>query len=93
MDHDARSFITALGGYRSVATALSKRGTTVHVAMQSGTFPAAWYDALCKLASQADVTPPSKSLFSFLQLCSLSKAGDGAGCNFNSGDRFHERAS
>lgn len=65
---DTRDFITALGGYRSVASHLGKGATTVHTHMQAGKLPAAWYDALCRLAGQKGVAMPSRSLFTFLAL-------------------------
>ena len=68
MYSDSREFITALGGYRSVAVRLDKKPTTVHSHMQSGVFPAAWYDALCELAREASVEEPPRALFSFLDL-------------------------
>ena len=93
MDHDARNFIAALGGYRSVASALSKRGTTVHIAMQAGVFPASWYDALCKLAKASGIDAPERSLFSFLQLAASGDADGGSFDEVNLGDRLHEHAS
>lgn len=63
-----REFIDALGGYRAVASGLKKKHTTVHSHMQAGVLPAAWYDALCRLARDHDKEEPPRSLFSFLQL-------------------------
>jgi len=68
MDTPTRAFILALGGYQAVARSLHKRSTTVHTAMQSGTFPASWYDALCRMAIDASLDEPPRSMFSFLQI-------------------------
>ena len=65
---DTREFIAALGGYRSVAIRLNKKPTTVHSHMQAGSLPAAWYDALCQMAREAQKAEPDRRLFSFLQL-------------------------
>ncbi|MEL6648020.1 MAG: hypothetical protein AAFQ05_09980 [Pseudomonadota bacterium] len=58
----------ALGGYQKVAKSLKKKPQTVHTAMQSGVFPAAWYAAFCELADKASLDQPPRSLFSFLDL-------------------------
>jgi hypothetical protein len=63
-----REFIHALGGYRAVAAELTKKHTTVHSHMQAGVLPAAWYDALCKLARDGGKEEPQRALFSFLQV-------------------------
>jgi hypothetical protein len=63
-----REFIDALGGYRVVAAELTKKHTTVHSHMQAGVLPAAWYDALCKLACHGGKEEPQRGLFSFLQV-------------------------
>lgn len=63
-----RELVEALGGYRSVASRLGKKPTTVHTQMQSGAFPAAWYDAMCKLSNEACLPEPNRSLFSFVVL-------------------------
>lgn len=68
MDTPTRTFISALGGYQKVAKSLRKKPQTVHTAMQSGVFPAAWYDAFCELARKASVEEPPRTLFSFLDL-------------------------
>jgi len=68
MYSDAREFIIALGGYRSVAVRLDKKPTTVHSHIQAGVLPAAWYDALCQMADKHGKDEPQRSLFSFLQL-------------------------
>lgn len=65
---DTRAFIAALGGYRSVATRLGKKPTTVHSHMQRGALPASWYDALCHLAHEMGLHAPDRGLFSFLQI-------------------------
>ena len=68
MDTPTRTFISALGGYQAVAKCLKKKPQTVHTAMQSGVFPAAWYDAFCELARGASIDEPPRSLFSFIDL-------------------------
>ena len=68
MHTDTRAFITALGGYRSVATRLGKKPTTVHSHMQSGVMPAAWYDAFCRMADIDGIAQPRRDLFSFLKV-------------------------
>ncbi len=68
MYENPREFVDALGGYRAVAVALKKKHTTVHSHMQDGAFPAAWYDALCKLAKEHGGEEPPRSMFSFLKL-------------------------
>lgn len=68
MYENPREFIDALGGYRAVATGLKKKHTTVHSHMQAGVLPAAWYDALCRLAKSRGKAEPPRSLFSFLQI-------------------------
>jgi hypothetical protein len=68
MDTPTRTFISALGGYQAVAKCLKKKPQTVHTAMQSGIFPAAWYDAFCELARGASIAEPPRSLFSFIDL-------------------------
>jgi len=68
MDTPTRTLISALGGYQAVAKALKKKPQTVHTAMQSGVFPAAWYDAFCALAQSAAIDEPPRSLFSFIDL-------------------------
>lgn len=72
---DARDFIFQLGGYRSVATRLKKRPTTVHSHMQAGVLPAAWYPALCSVASEFKVAEPQRELFSFIELPERDDAG------------------
>lgn len=68
MDTPTRSFVLALGGYHAVARSLNKGSTTVHTAMQSGTFPASWYDVMCRMARDASLEEPPRSMFSFLQI-------------------------
>jgi hypothetical protein len=68
MDTPARKFVKSLGGYQAVADSLNKKPQTVHTAMQSGVFPAAWYDALCKIAIESHQKEPPRALFSFLQV-------------------------
>jgi hypothetical protein len=68
METPTRTLISALGGYQTVAKALNKKPQTVHTAMQSGIFPAAWYDAFCELARGASIEEPPRSLFSFIDL-------------------------
>jgi hypothetical protein len=63
-----KEFIGALGGYRAVALALGKTHTTVHSHMQAGVLPAAWYAALCRMARDASLEEPPRSMFSFLQI-------------------------
>ena len=67
MYDNPREFITALGGYRTVASRLAKKPTTVHSHMQAGTLPAAWYDALCQIAREDGLEEPARDLFSFLR--------------------------
>ncbi|WP_226550830.1 hypothetical protein [Celeribacter naphthalenivorans] len=71
MAHDVRSFISDLGGYRSVALRLGKKPTTVHTHMQAGALPAAWYDALCDLARELGKAEPKRAFFSFVPLVAL----------------------
>ena len=68
MYKNTREFITALGGYRSVARRIDKRPTTVHSHMQSGSLPSAWYPALCMLAREQKIQEPDRCLFSFLKI-------------------------
>ncbi|KPU84356.1 hypothetical protein JI58_04250 [Marinosulfonomonas sp. PRT-SC04] len=68
MNTPTRTFISALGGYHAVAKSLKKKPQTVHTAMQSGIFPAAWYNALCELARKASIEEPKRDLFSFINL-------------------------
>jgi len=63
----AREFIKSIGGYEAVASSLKKGPTTVHTAMQSGEFPASWYDALCRSARDAGVPEPDRDMFSFIR--------------------------
>ena len=63
-----RELIKALGGYRAVADRLNKKPTTVHTHMQGGKMPAAWYDALCRMAREKGVPEPSRSMFSFIKM-------------------------
>lgn len=74
MDTPTRTFIFALGGYQIVAKALKKKPQTVHTAMQSGKFPAAWYDALCELARNMSIKEPLRELFSFVELAEVKLA-------------------
>ena len=73
-----RNLINELGGYRAVAARLGKRPTTVHTHMQAGVLPAAWYDALCVMAAEAEVCEPNRGLFSFLAVASENDAKDAA---------------
>lgn len=68
MYENPREFIDTLGGYRAVATELKKKHTTVHSHMQAGVLPAAWYDALCQMAREAQKAEPDRCLFSFLKI-------------------------
>lgn len=74
METPTRTFISALGGYQAVAKSLKKKPQTVHTAMQSGIFPAAWYDAFCELAKAALVDEPPRSLFSFIDIAKVKAA-------------------
>ncbi|MEP1327145.1 hypothetical protein [Pseudophaeobacter sp.] len=73
-----RTLIQALGGYRAVAMRLNKKPTTVHTHMQEGVMPAAWYDALCKMAREQQVAEPPRALFSFLKVTPTQTEKDAA---------------
>jgi hypothetical protein len=66
----SRNFITALGGYRTVARRLGKPPTTVHhwSSAGDGRFPSHLYGAFCDLADEAGVPRPPLDLFRFLPL-------------------------
>lgn len=65
MYDSARTFIDALGGYRTVAGRLRMSATTLHGYMTEGVLPSKWYGAFLLLASEMAVEPPSRALFSF----------------------------
>lgn len=64
----ARSFIDALGGYRVVAKRLGMSATTLHGYLTEGMLPPKWYGAFLVLSSEKSVEPPSRALFSFVEL-------------------------
>lgn len=64
-----RQFITALGGYRAVATRLRVSATTMHGYLaENARLPSKWYAALVDLAAELGEAAPPRNLFAFEEL-------------------------
>ena len=68
MVRTVRNFLDDLGGYRAVARRLGVAKTTMHSYVSAEVLPPRWYLALCDLAREKGVMPPSPDLFDFKTL-------------------------